>query len=182
MAKNLMSVFGAQNGKAPGGDATGLEPAAGMTATPAAQSETGGLPVMVLGKTLVFKGELSADEDLLLFGRVEGSIEHSSSLTVGIGGVVIGDIRARAITIKGTVEGDLDATESITITPSANVVGDIAAPRVCIVEGAQFNGAVEMTEAPADEATVPARESVKSPADPNTVLGDKAVGTILGEK
>ena len=181
MAKNLMSVFGAQNGKAPG-EATGAEAAAGPTATPAAQSETGGLPVMVLGKTLVFKGALSADEDLLLFGRVEGSIEHSSSLTVGIGGIVIGDIRARAITIKGTVEGDLEATESITITPSANVVGDIAAPRVCIVEGAQFNGAVEMTEAPAAEAAVPARESAKVSAEPNAVLSDKAVGTMLAEK
>src|SRR3954471_19601409 len=115
MAKNLMSVFGAQNGKAPGETAS-AEAAAGSA--PAAQSETGGLPVMVLGKTLVFKGELSADEDLLLFGRVEGSIAHSASLTVGLGGVVIGDIRARTITIKGTVEGDLEATESITIAPS----------------------------------------------------------------
>jgi cytoskeletal protein CcmA (bactofilin family) len=182
MAKNLMSVFGAQSGKASSGETTDAEAAKGATATPAPHSETGGLPVMVLGKTLVFKGELSADEDMLLFGRVEGSIEHSSSLTVGIGGVVIGDIRARAITIKGSVEGDLEATESITIAPSANVEGDIAAPRVCIVEGAQFNGSVEMTEAPAREATAPARESAAVGADPNAVLSDKTVGTILGEK
>ncbi len=32
---------------------------------------------MVLGKTLSFKGELAADEDLLLMGRVEGTITHT---------------------------------------------------------------------------------------------------------
>src|SRR5262245_17063538 len=52
---------------------------------------------MVLGKTLVFRGELSADEDLVLQGRVEGSIHHSQSLTVGVDGVVIGDIHAANI-------------------------------------------------------------------------------------
>src|SRR5262245_55441511 len=54
---------------------------------------------MVLGKTLVFRGELSADEDLVLQGRVEGSIHHSQSLTVGVDGVVVGDIHAANITI-----------------------------------------------------------------------------------
>src|SRR5215470_12036926 len=60
----------------------------------------------VLGKTLVFKGELSADEDLILQGRVEGSIHHTQSLTVGIDGVVVGDIHARSIVIEGRVEGN----------------------------------------------------------------------------
>src|SRR5579862_6220317 len=57
----------------------------------------------VLGKTLIFKGELAADEDLILQGRVEGSIHHTQSLTVGVDGVVIGDTHARSILIEGTV-------------------------------------------------------------------------------
>ncbi len=64
---------------------------------------------------------------------------------MGIGGVVIGDIKARAITVKGTVDGDLEASESIAITPTANVLGDLTAPRVGIVEGARFVGSVKMT-------------------------------------
>ena len=104
---------------------------------------------MTLGKTLTFKGELAADEDMVLLGRVEGSISHTASLTVGPGGVVIGDVRARLITIKGTVEGDLEATESIVIAPTANVLGDLFAPCIAIVEGATFIGAVKMTAAPA---------------------------------
>ena len=149
MAKNLMSVFGNPSGKPATGETPATTPETQVDEILDPQGTPNRLPVMVLGKTLVFKGELSADEDLMLFGRVEGSIRHTSSLTVGLGGTVNGDIHARVIVVKGTVDGDLKATESVTVAPTGNVLGDIAAPRVCIVEGAQFNGAVQMTEAPA---------------------------------
>jgi len=55
----------------------------------------------VLGPTLKFRGELSAQEDLILQGSVEGSITHTQSLTVGTDGTMKGDIRARVIVIDG---------------------------------------------------------------------------------
>jgi cytoskeletal protein CcmA (bactofilin family) len=103
--------------------------------------------VSVLGKTLVFKGELSADEDLILQGRVEGSIHHTQSVTVGIDGVVIGDTHARAIVVEGTVEGDLHGVTSVLIAATAKVRGNISAPRVGIMDGANFNGSVDMSSA-----------------------------------
>ena len=39
----------------------------------------------ILGPTLYFKGDLTAEEDLLIQGRVEGSITHTQRLTVEIG-------------------------------------------------------------------------------------------------
>lgn len=179
MAKNLMSVFGAQSGKT--ADTSDAPVAAQPEATTAAGSQSNRLPVIILGKTLSFKGELSADEDLMLFGRVEGTIHHTGSLTVAAGGVVIGDIRAKVINVKGTVDGDLAATESITVSPTGNVLGDMAAPRVCIIEGAHFNGAVEMTEAPAAAAKT-TEPDASAPASTEAVLGDKAVGKILGNQ
>src|SRR5215468_3382138 len=99
--------------------------------SPAATSGEAAKP-SVLGKTLVFKGELSADEDLILQGRVEGSIHHTQSLTVGVDGVVIGDTHARSIVVEGTVDGDLRATVSVIVMATAKVRGNIAAPRVGI--------------------------------------------------
>jgi cytoskeletal protein CcmA (bactofilin family) len=96
---------------------------------------------------------------------------------VGAGGTVIGDILGKVIIVKGTVDGDLEATESITVSPTGNVLGDIIAPRVCILEGAQFNGSVKMTEALPTEAK--AQEPAKAP-DP--VLNDKSVEQVLGVK
>jgi cytoskeletal protein CcmA (bactofilin family) len=98
----------------------------------------------VLGPTLRFKGELSAQEDLIVQGSVEGSITHTQSLTVGTDGTMKGDIRARVIVVDGKVEGDLYATESVNVRATAKVKGNIFAPRVGISEGAFFQGQIEM--------------------------------------
>ena len=98
----------------------------------------------VLGPTLKFRGELSAQEDLIIQGSVEGSITHTQNLTVGTDGTMKGDIRARVIVVDGKVDGDLYATESVNIRATAKVKGNIFAPRVGIVEGAFFQGQIEM--------------------------------------
>ncbi len=98
----------------------------------------------VLGPTLRFRGELSAQEDLIIQGSVEGSITHTQSLTVGTDGTMKGDIRARVIVVDGKVDGDLYATESVSIRATAKVKGNVFAPRVSITEGAFFQGQIEM--------------------------------------
>jgi cytoskeletal protein CcmA (bactofilin family) len=98
----------------------------------------------VLGPTLKFRGELSAQEDLIIQGSVEGSITHTQNLTVGTDGTMKGDIRARVIVVDGKVDGDLYATESVNIRATAKVKGNVFAPRVGIVEGAFFQGQIEM--------------------------------------
>ena len=133
--------------------------------------------VSVLGKTLVFKGELSADEDIILQGRVEGSIRHTQSVTVGIDGVVIGDTHARSIVVEGTVEGDLRGVVSVLIAATATVRGNIAAPRVGIMEGANFNGSVDMTSA---VAAVRGNDAY-SPGSADAGLSDRSVDKILAK-
>jgi cytoskeletal protein CcmA (bactofilin family) len=98
----------------------------------------------VLGPTLRFRGELSAQEDLIVQGSVEGSITHTQSLTIGAEGSMKGDIRARVIVVDGKVEGDLYATESVNIRAAAKVKGNVFAPRIGIADGALFQGQVEM--------------------------------------
>jgi cytoskeletal protein CcmA (bactofilin family) len=98
----------------------------------------------ILGPTLVFKGELTADEDLMLKGRVEGSIRHSASLRIGEEGSVKGDIKAKNVMVEGTVEGDTYGESSVTIKESANVKGNVFSPKVSLVEGARFKGSIDM--------------------------------------
>ena len=98
----------------------------------------------VLGPTLRFKGELSAQEDLVVQGSVEGSITHTQSLTIGTDGSMKGDTRARVIVIDGKVEGDLYATEAVNIRATAKVKGNVFAPRVAISDGAFFQGRIDM--------------------------------------
>ena|SRR5450631_630756 len=98
----------------------------------------------VLGPTLYFKGDLSAEEDLLIQGRVEGSITHTQRLTVGAQGTVKANIRAQLIIVEGTVDGDLQAEKSVFLKETAKVCGNIFAPTVSILEGACFSGNVDM--------------------------------------
>jgi len=111
---------------------------------PAAASKPQG---SVLGTTLRFRGELRADEDFTLQGRIEGSIHHTKSLTIGPDGYVKGDSRAKVIIVEGTVEGGLYALESISIRATARVTGNLFAPRVSISDGASFNGKIDMATA-----------------------------------
>src|SRR5215472_3087365 len=100
--------------------------------------------IPVLGKTLLFRGELTAEEDVVLQGRVEGSIRHARNLIIGTDGSVLGDVYAAHLTVEGLVEGDLHCTEAVIVRATAQVRGNIFAPRVGIMEGATFNGRVEM--------------------------------------
>ena len=100
--------------------------------------------IPVLGKTLLFRGELTAEEDVVLQGRVEGSIRHARNLIIGTDGSVLGDVYASHLTVEGLVEGDLHCTEAVIVRATAQVRGNIFAPRVGIMEGATFNGRVEM--------------------------------------
>lgn len=138
--------------------------------------------VSVLGKTLVFKGELSADEDIILQGRVEGSIHHTQSVTIGVDGVVVGDTHARSIVVEGTVEGDLRGVVSVLIAATATVRGNISAPRVGIMEGANFNGSVDMSSpVAAVRGSEGATRSDGTASSSDTGLTERSVDKILGK-
>ncbi len=108
-------------------------------------SQTVGSNVSVIGETLHFKGELSAGEDMIIEGKVEGQINQGKCcLTVTPKGKLIANVNATKIFIEGKVEGDLSATVSVTIRESGVVTSNIVAPRVAIDEGATFNGNIEM--------------------------------------
>jgi cytoskeletal protein CcmA (bactofilin family) len=104
---------------------------------------------------LYFKGDLTADEDLLIQGRVEGSVTHTQKLTVGPQGTVKANIKAQLIVVEGTVEGDLNAEKSIFVKETAKVWGNIAAPTVSILEGASFSGSIDMGAKPAGARQTP---------------------------
>jgi cytoskeletal protein CcmA (bactofilin family) len=119
----------------------------------------------ILGPTLRFKGELSAEEDLLIQGQVEGSIKHTASLTVGKQGEVKADINARHITVEGKVQGDLHGSKAVTISATADVRGNIFSPTVSLIEGAKFKGSIDMDGSKAAQtgAAAPAAEPPARP-------------------
>jgi len=112
-------------------------------APPSSRSETAGRAV--IGASIRLTGELAGGEDLLVEGRIDGSIELAQhALTVGAKGRIAGSAHARAIHVEGEVEGNLAADELLVLRKSARVQGDLVAPRVVIEDGARFKGSIDM--------------------------------------
>lgn len=154
--------------------------------TPGATSSSGedeARQVSVLGQTLVFKGELAANEDLLIQGRVEGKITHrASNLTIGTHGEVYADVIAQNVVVNGKVQGDIRAAESVVVEPSAQVVGNIFAPRVGIKEGAKFRGSIDMDFGETEGAQNASRRKSGGKSQSSQAageLGDTGVSKIL---
>jgi cytoskeletal protein CcmA (bactofilin family) len=125
----------------------------------------------VLGPTLHFKGELYGEEDLEFQGQIEGSIEHTRSLSIGKEGGVTGNIKAKFVIVEGRVDGDIYATDSVQIRQSAKVVGNIFAPRVGIADGANFSGRVDMSH----------KGAVTAQPRPQATLSDRAAESLLAK-
>jgi cytoskeletal protein CcmA (bactofilin family) len=145
--------------------------------SPSSSSSSSAAKCSTLGATLRFKGDLVADEDLVIQGQVEGSILHTRSVTIGAQGRVQGNTRARRIVVEGNIDGNLYALESVTIRSGATVRGDVFAPRVSVDEGARLSGRIDMDNAPAIP-TINIRIAETSAEDEQDLSGQE-VDTVL---
>lgn len=113
--------------------------------------------VSVIGPTLVFRGELSADEDLVIEGTIEGTIaHHKKNLTIGMKGRVSADIHASSVLVEGLLDGDIHSDGLVSLAKGSTVNGNIYCARLVLQDGARFNGKVVMEkEAPLKIAPKP---------------------------
>jgi len=133
-----------------------------------------------IGPSIVIRGEVSGDEDLVIQGQVDGSVALGHhAVTVGSGGRVKAGITGRIITIEGAVEGDLKAEEQIVLRGTARVRGDLNAPRVVLEDGASFRGLVDMgsTEELGLEDAPPAAAKPAAAPSPRSMDAGSPVGS-----
>lgn len=98
-----------------------------------------------IGRSITIRGEVIGDEDLVIQGRVEGSVDlKQHAVTIGPEGEVTADVSGRVVTVEGHVEGNLRADEQVILRGTARVHGDITSPRVMLEDGAYFRGGVDM--------------------------------------
>lgn len=106
----------------------------------------------VIGQGIVINGRLTGDEDLIVEGRIEGTVTLNNHLIVERTGSLVADIQVVELTVRGAITGNINASEVVSILTDATVIGDITAPRVIIEDGARFKGNIEMEVALPDEA------------------------------
>jgi len=101
-----------------------------------------------IGKTVVICGEVKGSEDLIIDGRVEGTVSLSENrLTIGPSANVAADLSAKDILILGLVQGNLVASGRVELRAGCQVEGDIRALRLAVEDNAVFRGKVDLTQA-----------------------------------
>jgi cytoskeletal protein CcmA (bactofilin family) len=97
-----------------------------------------------VGKALVIQGKVTSSENLMIDGRVEGTIELGDhNLTIGAGASVEADLVAQTIVVSGAVTGNVLASVKVDLHATASVIGDITAPVLLMADGAVVTGVVD---------------------------------------
>ena len=118
------------------------DPSTKVAAAPGSSTEK---VVLDLGTSVIIKGELSASEDLTLYGQMEGSVTlPDHTLTIGPHANIAATISAKAVVIMGAVTGNVTAKERIDIRATGSIAGDIDSPRLAIADGGRLRGHVQM--------------------------------------
>lgn len=100
-----------------------------------------------IGKSIVIRGELKGGEDLVIDGRVEGTVQLAENrLTIGPNADVAADLSAHDVLVLGKVHGNLVATGRVELRAGALVEGDVRAYRLAIEDNAVLRGKVDLTQ------------------------------------
>ena len=98
----------------------------------------------LVSENVRIEGELGGEENILINGRVLGSIKLNGDIVVGQSGVVEADIEGNTIVIQGTVKGNVTARNHLEIQATGKMIGDITAKSIDIKEGSTFEGRSRM--------------------------------------
>ena len=96
------------------------------------------------GNKLKITGNVSGEGNMIILGSFEGEFNLKGQLKVAQGARVKGNFNATSIAVNGNVEGTLTASEKIHMDNTARINGRIVTPKVSILDGAVFDGEMQM--------------------------------------
>ena len=97
------------------------------------------------GKNLKVTGNVSGEGSLIILGDFEGEFNFKGRLKVAQGARVKGNVKATEVYVNGNVEGTVVASEIVHLDNTARIKGGIASPKISVLEGALFDGEIQMT-------------------------------------
>ncbi len=135
----ISSVGSASEERAP--SATTSTPKAPSSApAPSRQSNAAPSGRNVLSTDVEIKGSIKFSNDLVVDGKIDGSISSDGALTVGENARIKAEIKTRSVVIYGKVHGNIEVTDIVELKANAELVGDIKAASLSIEPGAIFVG------------------------------------------
>jgi cytoskeletal protein CcmA (bactofilin family) len=117
----------------------GLGPDGAATTKAGASKET------LIGENITIEGTVHAKEDIIMEGRIKGTLEaRSHRITIGPKGHIEADVDAEDVVISGKMIGNIVAHNKVQITREADFTGSILAKRIAIEDGANIKATIEL--------------------------------------
>ncbi|HEX8061787.1 MAG TPA: polymer-forming cytoskeletal protein [Allosphingosinicella sp.] len=122
----------------------------------------------VIGSGILVNGNIEAEVDLQIRGRVVGDV-RCGTLVLGEQGEIRGNVAAERVWLSGLVDGTIE-TGDLAIEATARVKGDLTYSRIRMADGAVVQGRMSHVrrEAPVAAESVPMGEApnVQTPPSP----------------
>lgn len=123
----------------------------------------------VIGTDILVTGNIEAQVDLHIEGRVHGDV-RCSTLILGERSAVTGNVFAERVRVSGTVDGGIETTD-LAIESTARVTGDVTYSRLRIANGGIIQGS--MTHKPIDETETESEDARLQLADDEPAVAPK---------
>lgn len=118
----------------------------------------------MIGDGAVVEGTLSVPHAVRIEGTLKnGRLEAAETVTIGVTGVVEGDVHARNAIIGGKVIGNVHVEERIELESHATLNGDLQCKTLIINEGASFQGKSMMGQSSSAPVTQPKSPEPEKP-------------------
>jgi cytoskeletal protein CcmA (bactofilin family) len=118
----------------------------------------------IIGSGILVDGNIEADVDLRIRGKVVGDV-RCATLVLGAQGEIRGNVVADRVRLSGSVEGAIE-TGDLALDETARIKGDVTYSRIRMVKGAVVQGRMSHVEreGPAEAEPVETRKPPPLPA------------------
>jgi len=107
-------------------------------------NSSSGIAHNALAAGTYIKGDIKAEEDFRIDGKIEGDIECAGKVIVGPQAEIYGNIQCQNTDLMGSITGNILIYEVASLKSSVRFTGEIIAKYIEIEPGASFNGTCKM--------------------------------------
>ena len=128
---NKFTMFGSKKNKEAGN----------TNDTSSSSSKSLSLNTLVKGTSI--KGDIKAESDIRVDGKIEGTLECGAKVIIGPTGMVEGEIKCANAVIEGRFDGNLVVRETLSLKETAIINGDASYDKLIVQQGAVINAAIK---------------------------------------
>jgi cytoskeletal protein CcmA (bactofilin family) len=96
--------------------------------------------ISIISSDASWKGEMSSENSIHVFGKVEGTLTAREDIWIAEGAEVDATVNAGRIIVGGTLSGNATATTRFEVLPTGQVSAEVTTSISVVHEGANING------------------------------------------